>query len=52
MALRRLRLLLWSIAALAGLGYLGLIFWFDNRIHGHVGSAAGEVGHHPALRPD
>jgi hypothetical protein len=34
MSLRRLRVLLWTVAALAGVAYLGLIFWTENRIHG------------------
>ena len=43
MPLRRLRILLWSVAAVAGLGYLGVIVWTDNRIHGHVGGVPDEA---------
>jgi protein SCO1/2 len=43
MSLRHLRILLWSAAAAAGLAYLGLIVWTDNRIHGHFGNAPAEA---------
>ncbi len=36
-------MLLWGVAAVAGLGYLGLIFWTDNRIHGHIGGATDDA---------
>ena len=32
------RKLAWIVVAIATTGYLGLIAWTDNRIHGHVGA--------------
>jgi protein SCO1/2 len=43
MSLRHLRILLWGAAAAAGLAYLGLIVWTDNRIHGHTGNGPSEA---------
>jgi len=43
MRLSRTRMLLWAGAGVAGLGYLGLIAWMDNNIHGHFGSAADDA---------
>lgn len=39
---RQLRVLLWGVAAAAGLAYLGLIFWTNNRIHGDVGGTSAD----------
>jgi len=39
----RTRTLLWAAAGVAGLGYLGLIAWMDNNIHGHFGGASDEA---------
>ena len=36
-------MLLWAAAGAAGLGYLGLIAWMDNNIHGHFGGAADDA---------
>lgn len=43
MPLSRTRTLLWAAAGIAGAGYLGLIAWMDNNIHGHFGGAADDA---------